>query len=218
MSAVCEHFTLIMMAFIVRLGFLRLTVPQKIVKTRGVVTSMTGNPNFPSPVPSLADVTVAVDALELAEQALPGGPDETEIRDLREQELDMMMSNLQVYVENIAQGDPEIVLSSGMDLRDTQSPIGILPAPETVTAKQGAAEGSVKLRCKVVKKALGYRIEGTTDPAQGWPMVYQSAKASIRIYDLTPGTKYYFRFATLSHAGYEGYSPVVTIRPNLPQD
>jgi hypothetical protein len=183
-----------------------------------VIAAMTGNAFFPAPVPTLADVSLAVDALELAQQALPGGPDETEIRDLREQELDVMMSNLQVYVENIAQGDPEIVLSADMETRDAQSPIGILLAPETITAKQGAAEGSVKLRWKVVKKSSGYRIEGTTDPAQGWPMVYQSEKASIQVYSLTPGTKYYFRVATLSHAGYEGYSPVVTIRPSLAQD
>lgn len=208
----------LIMSFIVKLGFLRLSVEQKIVKARAVVAAMTGNPNFPTPSPTLADVTIAVDALELAQQALPGGPDETEIRDIREQELDVLMSDLQIYVEGIAQGNPEVVLSSGMETRDPKSPVGILSAPAELTIKQGPADGQVKLKWTSVKKNSGYRIEGTTNPAEGWPMVYQSEKARLSIYDLEPGTKYYFRVATLSRAGYEGYSPIATVRINLLQD
>ncbi|MBL0310414.1 MAG: fibronectin type III domain-containing protein [Bacteroidetes bacterium] len=215
---VCQHIAVFIVSFIVKLGFHLLTVPQKIILARRVVEFMNGNPNFAVPSPTLADITTAIDALELAQQALPGGPAATEIRDLREADLDILMSDLQIYVEGEAKGDPEIALSSGMDIRDSKSPIGILNSPETLVAKQGAAEGSVKLKWKAVKKSSGYRIEVSTNPTQGWPMVYQSEKSSIKIYDLTPGTKYYFRVATLSHAGYEGYSPVATLRLSLPQD
>lgn len=218
MRSVERHLAAFIMAFIVKLGFLRLTVEQKIVRARAVVAAMTGNPNFPTPLPTLADVTTATDALELAQQALPGGPAATEIRDIRERELDRLMSDLQVYVESVAQGDAEIVLSSGMELRDPQSPVGILAAPAELTIKQGPAEGSVKLKWTSVRKNSGYRVEGTTNPSEGWPMVYQSEKARLGIYDLEPGTKYYFRVATLSRAGYEGYSPIATVRINLLQD
>lgn len=209
------HFIL---AFIVRLGFYLLTPTEKVNRARAIIASMTGNSYFPAPLPTLADLAAAADALELAQQALPGGPDDTEIRNIRERELDEMMSNLQNCVEFIAQGDPEIVLSAGMELRDPRSPIGILPPPETVTAKPGVASGSVRLRWKPVRKSSGYRVEVTTDPAQGWPMVYNVEKASLKIFDLIPGTKYYFRIATLSHAGYEGYSPVATMRATFAQD
>ncbi|MBL0311068.1 MAG: fibronectin type III domain-containing protein [Bacteroidetes bacterium] len=216
MRSVGGQLAAFIMSFIVKIGFLKLTVEQKIVRARAVLAAMTGNPNFTTPSPTLADVTTAVDALELAQQNLPGGPDETEIRDIREQELDVLMSNLQIYVEGEAQGNPEIVLSSGMETRNAQSPIGILLAPETAIAKQGADEGSVKLKWKSVKKNSGYRVEGSTDPLLGWPMVYQAEKASLKVFDLVPGTKYYFRVATLSRYGYEGFSPVVTIRVALP--
>ena len=206
------------MAFIVKLGLHLLSVPQKITLARRVLEYMTGNSNFPSPLPMLADIVAATDALELAQQALPGGPAATEIRNLREKEWDVKMSNLQAYVESIAQGDPEIALSSGMALRDPKKPVGILPAPEWVIVRVGVATGSAKLRWKANRKSSGYRIEATTDPSLGWPMVFQSEKASIKIDGLTPGVKYYFRVATLSRAGYEGYGPVVTIRPNFAQD
>ena len=208
----------LILAFIVRLGFYLLTPAEKVVRARSIIGSMTGNPYFPAPVPTLADLQTAVDALELAQQALPGGPDDTEIRNLRERELDVMMSNLQNYVEFTAQGDPEMVLSSGMELRDPRSPVGILPPTETVIARPGVASGSVKLKWKPVRKSSGYRVEATEDPSQGWPMVYNVEKASLKIFGLTPGTKYYFRVATLSHAGYEGYSPVASMRATFAQD
>ena len=48
----------------VKLNFRGLSIRAKIAKTRQVMDSITGNPNFPNPHPALADVTALVNAVE----------------------------------------------------------------------------------------------------------------------------------------------------------
>jgi hypothetical protein len=47
-----------------RLNFRRLSVPEKIAKAKQIVTSLTGNPNFPNPSPPLATMTTGINDLE----------------------------------------------------------------------------------------------------------------------------------------------------------
>lgn len=211
-----QQVAVIIFAFIVKLSFSRLTVTQKINLARAIINAMTGNPYFPNPSPSLADVAAATDALELAQEDMPGGPEATVIRNIREQALDVLMSNLQIHVEDVAKGNPEIVVSAGMQVRSPKNPIGILPVPNLVEAKNRQAYGEIDLKWTAVKKSSGYRIEGSRNMEEGWPMVWESEKASIRIVGLIPGEVYWFRVATLSHAGYSGYSEPIAIRLKLP--
>ncbi len=51
----------------IRLNFSRLPVPQKIAKAQQIVTAITGNANFPTPSPVLANITTAVTELAAAE-------------------------------------------------------------------------------------------------------------------------------------------------------
>ena len=45
------------------------SVPALILYARGIVKRMTANPSFPNPTPTLAVVTAAIDALQIAEAA-----------------------------------------------------------------------------------------------------------------------------------------------------
>lgn len=212
------EFTLFIYIIFVKLSLYNLSVSAILTYGRRIVSMMTGNPNFPTPEPPLADVTVSLDGLQVAEEAMPGGPEATDLRNVRLEEVKQKLNDLRNYVEFIAKGNSTIILSSGMEYRSANTPVGILPAPEPVTGKNGVAVGSVKLKWKRVPKNTGYRVEATTNPSEGWPIVVEAEKASTTIYGLTPGTKYYFRIATLSHAGYEGYSATIPVRVNLPQD
>lgn len=203
-------------ATIVKLSFGQLSVPAKINLARHIINMMTGNAYFPDVNPSLADIAAAADALELAQENRFNGSAAIIIRNIREKELDVLMSDVQAYVEYKAQGNPEIVLSAGMMVRDPKNRIGFLPATEWVRAKNAPDYGDVDLRWKAVRKSTGYRIEGSRNMAEGWPMVWESEKASVRISGLIPGEVYYFRIATLSRAGYDGYSEPIAIRLKLP--
>jgi hypothetical protein len=106
------------------LKWARLTVSAKVIKARAVTGAMGGSPNFaapnPLPNPQLSDVSDGADALEKAEEAVTdngGGVKWTKARDNREQELDAMMSQLLTYVNYVANGNSEIILSAAMELK-----------------------------------------------------------------------------------------------------
>jgi hypothetical protein len=48
----------------IKLNLSRLSLSQKIDKARQIVKALTGNPDFPTPTPALADVTGAIDDLD----------------------------------------------------------------------------------------------------------------------------------------------------------
>src|ERR1700744_3803329 len=99
------------------------TVDNKIEFSKGVVLSMTGNPFFPTPVPTLAQVSSAAQNLENAHvAAMNGGVDKTALQNQLEAELDNLMLRLGNHVESIANeaaltgGNAiTIITSAGMD-------------------------------------------------------------------------------------------------------
>lgn len=211
-----RHIATFIFLFITKLPLYELSVSAKITLARRILEMMVGNPNFPDPTPPLADGAIVTDALEVTQAAMPGNKAQTEARDAAEQAFDEYFLSLQKYVEFKANGNRSIVLSSGMDVRNINTEIGILPPPEWMKANLGLMIGNVDLKWKPVKKNSGYRIEWTTDPALvTWPHVSQAEKASATISGLTPGVRYYFRIATLSHAGFNGYCEYVTVRVPL---
>ncbi|MBL0310615.1 MAG: fibronectin type III domain-containing protein [Bacteroidetes bacterium] len=209
-----ELFAIIL--FNVKLNFTNLTPKEQIGKARDIVTKMTGNAFFPDPNPTLADVTTAIDALAVADQAMDRSRAKTIVRNARRLELEQIMQKLQYYVQYTSGGNPEIIITSGMDVNDMKNPLGFLPAPANVRAVNGGLVGTVDLRWDAVAKKTGYRIEVSMNPSEGWPIVMEAAKASATITDLTPGVTYYFRIATLSRAGYNTFSAFCLIRVNLP--
>src|SRR5260221_984045 len=93
------------------LGLARMPIPQKIEKGRHIVTEVGSSPYFPSPIPPLAEVTAAIDALEAAHNAAQGGgPALTAIMYDKEELLDSVLNRLANFVEIIADGDDAIIL------------------------------------------------------------------------------------------------------------
>lgn len=50
----------------VKMGFIKLTIPEQIERTRLIITMMTGNANFPISSPTLPVMSAAATALETA--------------------------------------------------------------------------------------------------------------------------------------------------------
>ncbi|MBL0309279.1 MAG: fibronectin type III domain-containing protein [Bacteroidetes bacterium] len=206
----------LMVLCIVKLGFKDLSITKKTSLSDKIVRKMTDNSYFLNPMPTLASVSTAISELRQAQAKLPGSKELTIIRNQKEKALNKKMAQLQAYVEAVADGNPEIVLSSGMNLRDQRSPIGYLPFTEWIKGKDGAEDGSYELRWKVVKKASGYRIEITDELVKGWKRVLITKKASITVRKLKPGVRYNLRIATLSSKGFDGYRTGYAFRPKLP--
>ena len=209
----------------VALNLNRLSVPEKVEKSRSIVVEMTGNGNFPNAdiKPPLAEISTSTDELEVAHLAAKtGGEEQTAIQHEKETILDNKLTQLGHYVEDVANNDPanakSIVLSAGMDVKDEGEPVGDLPAPENMQADFGDEEGKIELDSDSVKGASAYIWNVSPDPiAPGsWEMMgdFESVSTASRFTweDLTPGAKYHFRGAAVGAAGRGAWSDPVTKR------
>ena len=189
-----------------RAGLSGLRPADKVAKALLVGTRMTGNTNFPTPAPTLADLTTAREALEVALVEAAAG-DRVKIfeRNVAEAELDQILVRLALYVTVTANGDEVIILSSGFELRKEPAPIGPLPAPADLRTRTGLKAGEVDLRWKPVYGAYYYQVYmAITDPNNGgaWQLVGMTSNAKFAGKDLAPGTYVWYRVDCLGAGGY----------------
>jgi hypothetical protein len=194
----------------VKMGLARLPIEKKIVKTRFIVVSMTGNANFTTPSPTLATITTNVNALETASVAAKGGgPDDTANMHAKEVILDLSLKSLAAYVEGIANASPlnakAIILSAGMEVRAK----GGQPAIDF--AVEPTSVGAVRVMRKAVKRGA-YEFQMSTDISNdaNWQRIYSGTRGRIEKGGLISGTRYYFRAAAIDKNGVSPWSDVKT--------
>jgi hypothetical protein len=194
--------------FLAKLGFTKLNPEKKVIKARDIVSAMSGNPNFPTPNPALADVSDAADALYDAEQALDGTVIKTAERNAAEAVLDGLMSTLQSYVDTTAGKDTLKILSAGFEVRKSRTKATKLEAPVDLTILANKVEGQIKLKFKPVKKKSLYLVEVAQDfPGPlNWQFGGESTKATVSLEGLNSGQKYHIRVAAVNAAGIGDWS------------
>ncbi len=160
------------------------TVPELIQDAKTYVTKMTGNPNFPTPIPPLSDILNKTTALESAFDAAKSGfyAKRAEMWALTK-ELKHLLSFLANYVSSIAQGNEQIIFNAGMKTNKNPQPIGILPAPENLRLMNGINQSEIIVKFNVVKNAKSYVIcYFMTGPAELLPQDDASKPKSPDIY------------------------------------
>lgn len=196
---------------LVSLKLSKLSVPTKIENGRHYVSTMTGNPNFTTPTPTLANVTTAVNNLEIAyNNALGGGKVLTAIMHDKELIFDNLVTLLSHYVEATANGSESVILSAGMEIK---GPGGRVARVFAVT--KGKQPGELKLSTKfysshayiwqMVSDPLPDETEAV-DPEHTWEQIGVTAKASFKVEDLEIGEKYWFRVASVGKDGQNPWS------------
>ena len=165
--------------------------------TKKIITGMTGNESFPTPIPTLEALTTAKTAFDSAvEQADGGSRYDTMVKNQSRTELTTLLSNLADYVQFAAEGNEVVIASSGFKLNQTKSePVGTLPNATNFKVKAGPDSGSVILSCKAIPGAMFYVFDYTDAPVTSesiWKEV-TSSKHRIQIDGLTSGHQYAFR-------------------------
>ncbi len=190
------------------------TVEFVIQKVREIVLKVTAaSSDFPSPVPSLSDITTQVDTLESSFEAAVGGGKTLKAQVRTEYKKMMLkMSLLTAYIQNTSGGDATLIRSTGLDVVET-APIGILPAPSNVRTAYGKHPGEIIVRWNGVKKRRSYTVQmNENDPNDeaDWQDMDDgdTGKRRMIVEGLTPGKVYWFRVFTLSSVGYSGPSDV----------
>lgn len=202
----------------VKLELDRMSLPDKVQFTRQVVTAMTGNANFTTPVPVLLAVTASANATETAFNVAKSARDtaitKTGLQNDAEKALDLLLTQLGNYVESTSKGDATIIKSAGMSVRDKSTPIGELPAPTDIGATAGDKEGEIDLSWNSVKGAKSYVIQMSVDTPTLWMQQAVSTKSKCAIENLVSGRRYWFRVAAVGSAGQGAYSePAVKFAP-----
>lgn len=192
------------------LGFTKTTPVEMVGKARTHVTMMTGNAAFTTPTPTLAAITTATDALDAANNAYDfnRGKLEKEARDTKFRELKKLLRELGGYVQANCNGDRELILSTGFDVRRNSLPVGQLPAPLGVLALVTLYPGKLEVRWDGVKGRSTYELWMTSeDPnvESGWKLLMLTTKTRNLVDGLASGKVYNFRVVA---RGPLGASPV----------
>jgi hypothetical protein len=192
--------------YILKLGLTQITAHILLSKGRGMVTKMTGNPNFATPVPALATVTTACDDLEKALEAhvLNPGPREKSVRDASFDALRALLIDLGGYVQAASGGDRLIIESAGCDVRRAATPVGLLPAPANVEARTTLYTDRLEVRWSGVRNRLLYNLficSGDPQLEANWTLLVQTSRNRYTAEGLESGKVYYFRLSTVGVAG-----------------
>lgn len=192
-----------------------LNATEMVAKGGHVVEQMTGNANFTTPVPALAAVTTAIDALSVASAEAEGGAHAAiDARDLALVTLRDLLTALCAYVNFTSGTDLAKAITSGFEPVRTPSPIE-LEAPVNVRAMyaEGFA-GCVELKWRRVAGANIYHVfVGEGDPANAkWTLAGASTRARLRVSELEPGKVFSFYVVALGAAGVGPASEIVSNR------
>lgn len=194
----------------VKTGIARLNATDILLKATHIITQMTGNANFPSPKPTLAQITNARNALMTAtEEAFNKDREKIALRNIRHDELKRLLNKLAFNVQDTSDGIEEKIISSGFETASRGSHVGLLHPPENLTAFPKWEPGHIMLRWKRIYKANSYIIEMSEgNPADEtlWKSIAISTKAKHLITGLQTGHIYWFRVMAVNPAGKSGQS------------
>ena len=180
-------------------------------KTHTIISSMTGNAFFTTPVPALATVQTAADAYSAALiKASTGNRTDIATKNEKREELTGLLRSLSTYVNLTANGDRPMLLSSGFDVTKERETV-VISKPENLKIENGISTGELFVSVNAVKGAYAYLHEYTTDATMApgkW--VSNPATTSKGIFsNLEPGVKYYCRVGAVGTNGQLLYSDAI---------
>jgi len=183
------------------IGFSGLTVPEQIERARLIVTRLTGNAAFPTPSPTLSDVSDAADALEIAyNDSRNRDKNKVAIMKLRRKEMLFLISQLAAYVQQASGGDEEKIRSSGFYVRSSNhTHPAVAGQVHNVRVADGSTSGKIKVSWDKAENAALYVVLVSTDPDKFNPDSAKgfTTRTSKEIGDLDTGVKYWIRILPL---------------------
>ncbi|MDQ6624178.1 MAG: fibronectin type III domain-containing protein [Verrucomicrobiota bacterium] len=169
---------------------------------RYVITKMTGNVSFPNPMPTLAVLAAATDELEIKTQAaLNGGRIEMAARRAAEATALSLARQLGNYVESQANGDLEVLLSSGFEAVRAPSPSVIPATPDNQNLSYTGISGQLLFRFTGDYNVRNFSVQHAENADGPWTDHGLSTSTRVLLEDLTPGKTYWARASANGAAG-----------------
>ena len=184
---------------LIKLGWNRKSVPDKLLKGRFIVMQMTANASvFPNPIPSLAEVQAAHDALhQAAVRACAGGKLLTAAKTEATNTYDRLIAQLAAYVQSISAGSEEIILKAGMEVRQKPSTRPSASQVNKLRAYPSRKQGTILISWTSLGRGYVFQLEMCTEEPDGMTPWTQriSHGSEYEMSGLERGRVYYFRVA-----------------------
>jgi hypothetical protein len=195
----------------IQLSFTRMTDSNFLTKGNFIHTSMSGNPFFPSPVPTLAEVegAIALYTTKLLAATGLGRVNVAEKNQARD-ELERMLYKLGLWVMFMADGVEAVLASSGYTLVKEPQP-RTLDKPGDVTLTYDITSGT--LISSIPKGNASSFIHEITDAPPTESTAWKSYPASTSQFTFTgliPGRQYWVRVAVVGSRKQIAYSNIAT--------
>ena len=184
-----------------------------IVATGHLVDSMTGNTNYPAPVPALATIVAARNNYVTAVNALDRSRASILLRNQTRAALVALLRDLALYVQHTCAGNEAVLLTSGYPAQKSRrQPAIVLAAPLKVVLRRARVTGQILARCAAVDKASAYQWRFATVAAPTvWTQPDPVTTASFTLANLTPGTSYLVQVRALGTRGPSDWSDSATL-------
>ncbi|MET3126720.1 hypothetical protein ABID42_001822 [Arcicella rosea] len=180
------------------ISFSRLRDDDLDTQSQVIISKLTGNVNFPNPIPTLAEITASrnayVDALIVSKT---GGRQETLKKNHARKELEQQLGLLALYIQANCKNDDLIALGSGFEIQKSKAPIGILAKPSNFKVENGPLAASLYASVDKIEGAKSYLFEITKAPVTEdsiWQVESSTAKTFL-FEDLVAGTQYAIKVA-----------------------
>lgn len=170
------------------------------------VAQMTGNANFPTPMPDTATYAAALTAFSdklAAFRALEDLIAQARIeKDDARLALEQLTTGRGNYVETASGGNAAKIVSAGFEVRGAAVPVGVPSAPLGLLAQMGEMSGQIVLSWTKVHGANSYVVEcrERDNPTSTWTQAKIGTASRLKVDGLTPGTVYAFRVRALGAA------------------
>lgn len=182
-----------------------------ITYARAIVTAMTGNPHFTTPLPALAVVTAAIDELQLAETAaLTRAKGTAAVRNEKRAALLTLLRQLKGYVQTVADASSDtgtsIIESAAIAVKKTA-----VRKPRVFAAEPGLVSGSAKLVAPFAGARAFYEWQYSLDGGKTWVVAPATMQAKTTVTGLAPGASVQFRCRPGTKSGEGDWSQPVTL-------
>jgi hypothetical protein len=196
-------------------GFTRLSDPKLGSRASNIHLAMTGNPNFATPIPTLAAFQTGINEfLAASSEADNGGSYDKAVKNQKRDALIELLHSLAAYVLFTAAGtdNPELVAkSSGFSVAKTGTP-SVLGAIENLQLKDGPNAGDLLVSFNTVVGARAFVYQYTDDEtlAEGSWRTEVGTSRKVVLSGLQSGKKYFVRLIAIGAKDQKIISEVVS--------
>lgn len=194
-------------------GFSQMADLLLLSKASHIHSSLTGNPNFASPIPTLAAFAALIKAFgDALKDCKDGDRLKVAIKKQKREELIAALHKLADFVLFKSNGDRVVALTSGFSIAKVPAPSPPLSKPEGFVIKPGPNKGQLIAKVNHVKRGIGHSFDYATDAmlAQGvWHSIL-SSKTTCIISNLQSGVNYHCRVVVLGVKDQVVYSETVS--------